>query len=248
MWFALPGDGVYVCADPRWEIFVIRCGPALGPHGRKYWGPSVRKTPTMSEPKSVTQWIQDLKQGDEGAAARLWDRYFQNMVQVARKKLRLSGRGVADEEDVALSAFDSLCRGAARGNFTRLNDRHDLWPLLLTITAQKSVDRMRWERRQRRGGGKVLRDSELPETDQVKSLDEIIGVAPSPEFLTLMDEQCSRLLTQLPDDTLREIVCWKLEGHTNEDIAEFLNVSVSTVGRKLRLIRLVWSKELEATS
>jgi DNA-directed RNA polymerase specialized sigma24 family protein len=155
---------------------------------------------------------------------------------------------VADEEDVALSAFDSLCRGAARGNFTRLNNRHDLWPLLLTITAQKSVDRMRWERRQRRGGGKVLRDCELPQIDQVKSLDEVIGKAPTPEFLSLMNEQCSRLQAQLPNDTLREIVCWKLEGHTNEDIAKFLDVSLTTVGRKLRLIRLVWSKELDATS
>ena len=33
----------------------------------------------------------------------------------------------ADEEDVALSAFDSLCRGAVEGRFPRLDDRNDLW-------------------------------------------------------------------------------------------------------------------------
>lgn len=202
----------------------------------------------MSDPKSVSQWIEDLKQGDEDAAARLWERYFQKMVLTARRKLRRHKLVTADEEDVALSAFDSLCRGAVKGNFTRLNDRLDLWPLLLTITAQKSIDRIRWEKRQRRGGGRsVLRDTELPEAGAVKTMDEILGASPTPEFLALMDEQCMRLLSQLRDDTLREIVTWKLEGHTNEGIAEFLGISVHTVGRKLRMIRLAWSKELDAT-
>ena len=62
----------------------------------------------MSKPNSVTQWIEDLKQGDEEAAARLWDRYFGKMVEAARKKLARHALAVADEEDVALSAFDSL--------------------------------------------------------------------------------------------------------------------------------------------
>jgi DNA-directed RNA polymerase specialized sigma24 family protein len=202
----------------------------------------------MSDPKSVSQWIEDLKQGDEDAAARLWERYFLKMVQAARQKLWRHNLAVADEEDVALSAFDSLCRGAAIGNFTELHDRHDLWPLLLTITAQKSIDRIRWENRQRRGGGRnVVRDTDLPETGQVTTLDEILSAGPTPEFLVLMDEQCSGLLAQLRDDTLRSIVKWKLEGHTNDGIAGFLGVSVHTVGRKLRMIRLAWSKELDAT-
>ena len=42
----------------------------------------------------------------------------------------------------------------------------------------------------------------------------------------------------------RRIVEWKLEGHTNARIAELLDVSVHTVGRKLRMIRLTWVQEL----
>lgn len=202
----------------------------------------------MQDSNSVTQWIEDLKQGDEEAAARLWERYFQQMVHAARRKLGRNTLAAGDEEDVALSAFDSLCRGAVKGNFSRLNDRLDLWPLLLTITAQKSVDRIRWEKRQRRGGGKsVLRDTDLPVSGPINKIDDILGAGPTPEFLAIMDEQCLRLLSQLRDDTLREIVMWKLEGHTNEGIAEFLGISVHAVGRKLRMIRLSWSKELDAT-
>jgi DNA-directed RNA polymerase specialized sigma24 family protein len=199
----------------------------------------------MSDADSVTQWIEDLKQGDEEAAARLWERYFAKLVRAAQRKLGRRPLGASDEEDVALSAFDTLCRGAANGNFSRLKDRHDLWPLLLTITAQKSIDRMRWENRQRRGGGKVLRESDLPETDQGGTIDNLLSRDPTPEFLALMDEQYMRLLSQLRDGTLREIVQWKLEGHTNDRIAELLGISVHTVGRKLRMIRLTWTKELE---
>ena len=32
-----------------------------------------------------------------------------------------------DEEDVAISAFQSFCERAARGQFPKLNDRNDLW-------------------------------------------------------------------------------------------------------------------------
>lgn len=201
----------------------------------------------MPEPESVSQWIEDLKQGNEDAAAQLWERYFEKMVLAARRKRGHQTLAVTDDEDVALSAFDSLCRGAANGNFTRLTDRHDLWPLLLTITAQKSIDRLRWEKRQRRGGNEnVVRDSELPGTGREQALEQILCAGPTPEALLLMEEQYARLLSSLRDDTLRNIVQWKLEGHTNEQIAQLLGISVHAVGRKLRMIRLVWSKDLEA--
>lgn len=192
----------------------------------------------------MTQWIADLKQGDPHAAARLWERYFERVVEAARQQMRGRTLAVTDEEDVALSAFDSLCRGAAKGNFERLRDRHDLWPLLLTITAQKSIDRIRWETRQRRGGGRVRRESELSRDGYGKLLNELVSRGPTPEFLVLMDEQHRYLLAKLRDDTLRKIVGWKLEGATNEQIAGLLGVSVHTVGRKLRGIRLAWAQEL----
>ena len=46
-------------------------------------------------------------------------------------------RRAADEEDVALSAFDSFCRGAEQGRFPQLDGRDDLWHLLVVITVRK---------------------------------------------------------------------------------------------------------------
>ncbi|MCA9068682.1 MAG: hypothetical protein KDA84_07155 [Planctomycetaceae bacterium] len=197
----------------------------------------------MSEPRSVTRWINGLKAGDKEAAARLWERYFEKMVEAARAKLRQHRIGVADEEDVALSAFHSLCLGATEGHFVQLTDRKGLWSLLLTITAQKSVDLIRWEKRKRRGGGKVLRESDLG-SEQQQLIDKIFSQGPTPEFLMLMEEECSRLLSQLRDDTLRNIVKAKLEGQTNEQIAGMLGISVHAIARKIRIIRTIWSREL----
>jgi hypothetical protein len=52
---------------------------------------------------------------------------------LARARLRNTPRRIADEEDVAPSAFDSFCRAARAGRFPRLDDRHDLWQILVLI-------------------------------------------------------------------------------------------------------------------
>ncbi len=76
---------------------------------------------------SVTRWLGGLKAGSEAAAQQLWERYCARMVGLARENLRAGRRGDmgSDEEDAALSAFDSFCTGAARGNFP-------LWPTATT--------------------------------------------------------------------------------------------------------------------
>ncbi len=68
---------------------------------------------------SVTVWLTSLKNGDAEAAQKLWSRYFEALVRLARDRLRGAPRAVADEEDAALSAFDSFFRGSARGRYPR---------------------------------------------------------------------------------------------------------------------------------
>src|SRR5436309_4156959 len=94
----------------------------------------------MSSAGSVTTWVGRLRAGDGAAAQRLWERYFRRLVGLARERLRGLRRRAADEEDVALSAFDSFCRGVGQGRFPRLDDRNNLWELLVVITARKAID------------------------------------------------------------------------------------------------------------
>jgi DNA-directed RNA polymerase specialized sigma24 family protein len=194
---------------------------------------------------SVTIWIDALRTGDEEAARQLWRRYFESLVRLARSKLRSQARRAADEEDVALSAFDSFYDGMARGRFPDLADRDDLWGLLVTIAARKASDQNRWELRQKRGGGRVLHESDLvagPDPE-AEGLAQIVGAEPSPEFAALMADECGRRLQDLPDESLRQVALLKLEGCHNEEIAAQLSCSVRTVARKLEVIRNSWRDE-----
>ena len=193
---------------------------------------------------SVTFWLGRLKAGDPEATQKLWEGYFQRLVRLARGRLQAAPRRAADEEDVALSAFDSFCRGVEEGRFPRLSDRDDLWQLLVLLTARKASNLVRLERRQRRGGGKVLNASALaPGPEEETALAKMIGREPDPEFAVQVAEECRRLLERLDDPTLQAIAVWKMEGHTNEEIAEKLGRAVGTVERKLQLIRKVWGTE-----
>jgi DNA-directed RNA polymerase specialized sigma24 family protein len=147
---------------------------------------------------------------------------------------------------VALSAFDSFCRGAEQGRFPRLHDRSDLWQLLVVITDRKAIDLVQHERRARRGGGQVLDEGALAGANSSAEASPLHGIAdrePSPEFAAQLAEECQRLLACLDDDELRAVALWKLEGYTIEEIAAKLGCVPRTVDRRLRLIRSTWEKE-----
>jgi DNA-directed RNA polymerase specialized sigma24 family protein len=194
---------------------------------------------------SVSRWIIDLKAGDTQAFQPLWDRYYATLVERARAKLRSlhSSTAVNDDEDLALSAFQSLYQGVREGLFPRLDDRDDLWRLLVHLTACKAVDQHRGEHRQKRGGGKILNETDMiTAVDEGNPLDRIIGSEPSPEFAAMVAEEYLRRLDQLGDETLRRIAERKLACYTNEEIRQQLGCSLRTVTLRLELIRKIWQK------
>src|SRR5437660_1244008 len=115
----------------------------------------------MTPRGSVSNWLDQLREGSDQAATRLWEHYFQRLVGLARTALRGAPRRMADEEDVVLSAFNSFCRGVEQGRFPDLRDRDGLWRLLVTLTARKAAHLRRDERRLKRGGGGVLDQAAL---------------------------------------------------------------------------------------
>ena len=197
----------------------------------------------MSSRGSVTHWIDLLKAGEHAAAQPLWERYFPRLVAKARARLRTTPRRAADEEDVALAAFDSFFRRAKQGKFPQLLDRNDLWQVLVMLAARKAVDLARHESRQKRGGRgeEALGATE----DEAGAMAQVVGDEPTPEFAAQVAEECARLLDLLGDAELRQLALWKMEGDTNGEIAERLGCVERSVERKLRVIRGLWEKERE---
>jgi RNA polymerase sigma factor (sigma-70 family) len=193
----------------------------------------------MAADGSVTRWLGQLQHGDAVAAERLWQRYFLRLVGLARKKLQGTPRRAADEEDVALSAFDSFCRNAEAGRFPRLTDRDSLWRLLMVITARKASHLVRDERRQKR----CTSVTAVGEPEEDHLLDEALSREPSPAFAAEIAEEYERLLRALGDSALESVALHRMEGYTVAEIATRLGCVARTVRRKLHLIRNIWQKE-----
>ncbi len=202
----------------------------------------------MSSSHPVTTWIDQLRAGDQIAAEQLWRVYFQRMVELAQRKLSGAPRAGADEEDVALSAFKSFCLGVQNGRFPQLLGADNLWPLLMAITLNKSVDLIRGENRLKRGGtGQPTSGSESPEPRAMReSLSEILSLEPSPEFTAELADQIHRLMARLDatgDPDLRRIAMWKMQGDSTSDVAARLDCVNRTVERKIQLISRLWENE-----
>jgi DNA-directed RNA polymerase specialized sigma24 family protein len=215
----------------------------------------------MSAEGSVTRLVGLLQRGDPAAAQQLWERYFHRLVRLARKRLRNVPRQASDEEDVALSAFESFCRNADRGRFPRLADRDGLWRLLVVFTARKASRVLRYQQRRKRGGpaganghgppsdtpaeqgGKSPPTPSAAHSPSKQSIEEILSREPTPAFAAQMAEDYDALLRRLGDQRLAAIAVWRMEGYTVTEIAQRLSCAPRSVKRKLRLIRTLWEKE-----
>lgn len=189
------------------------------------------------ESGSVSQWIEQVKAGEESAAANLWNRYHPQLLDIARRKLN-GGQGPTDEEDVVVDALASFFQRSKGGRFPDLQDREALWKLLVTITNRKAINQIAHDNRQKRGAGKTaqqLHEGGAPQTDP----------ANSPDYAIIVAESLAAMLESLSSDELREIAMAKLEGCSNQEIAERIDYSVPTVERRLRLIRSELQEQID---
>jgi DNA-directed RNA polymerase specialized sigma24 family protein len=198
----------------------------------------------VSPEGSVSRWLGPLRQGDPSAVQRLWERYFRRLVGLARLRLRGAPRQAADEEDVALSAFDSFCRHAADGRFPDLLDRDGLWRLLMVLTARKAAHLVRDAGRLKRGGGVTLVPEEGDGSTEEGALARVMSREPMPELAAQVAEEYRRLLDLLDDKELEAIAVARMEGYGVEEIAARVGYKQRSVKRKLQMIRDRWQGEV----
>lgn len=186
--------------------------------------------------QSITNWFHAVRQGDETAADRLWNHYVRKLTSVARR--RLATDVAYDEDDLAVSVFDAFFRAARDGRFGEVQNRDDLWSLLVVFAARKANDR-----RKNVNAAKRKLDSgiEMVPAEAAASQDD------DPEFNTMMADQCRQLIEALQDPELETVALSRLDGQTNSEIAKQLDCSERTVIRMVILIRTIWTEMLEAS-
>jgi DNA-directed RNA polymerase specialized sigma24 family protein len=201
----------------------------------------------MKPAGSVTRWIAQLHSKDpkvrNEAARQIWLRYFAKLLDLARINLNSRIRRRESEEDVLQSMYKSICLRIERGLFA-LEDRNDLWAMLVTMTLNKArtvatrhTRKARDVRREQGLGDAKSDDSSVPEW----ALEQMDASDPSPPEAVLLSEQFEKRLQCLTPD-LRQIALWRLDGFSNQEIAEKLNRVERTVERKLEMIRKKWAE------
>lgn len=198
-------------------------------------------------PGSITRWLGDLKHGGDSAAQHLWERYFDRLTRLAFDYLRGNPRRVSDEEDAALSAFNTFVAKQRAGGLPQVQDRDDLWRILVVLTLRKVKDQVNHERRIKRGGGrKIWGDADrerAADGTRGLDLDDVEGREPSPLFAALFADEVRQRLDSLPDARCRQVALLRLEGHKVSEVASALGVTNATVKRDLVIVRKRWSQE-----
>jgi DNA-directed RNA polymerase specialized sigma24 family protein len=199
----------------------------------------------MEQTGSVTRQIQLLCSGDpaerELAARLIWQRYFQDLLELARNHLSRRIRRREDEEDVVLSMYKSFCLRQQRGEFD-LAGRDALWSLLVTITLRKARNAAKKQMRDKRN---MAREQTVVGCEDDESefwaLDQMEAAGPSPGEAALLNEALERRLEVLADPELRQIALWRLEGYSNREIADRIDRTERSVERRMERIRSKWT-------
>jgi RNA polymerase sigma factor (sigma-70 family) len=200
---------------------------------------------------TVIRWMEQVQAGDEEAAEQIWNDYYRRLMGLARLKLGSSPRRLGDEEDVVVNAFDSFFRAARDDRFDRLQDRSDLWRVLAMLVARKAARQIEHQMRQKRGGGHVRGESIFHPADDTgpAGMENIVAEEKmGADYVMEMQESLERLLGLLPDDEYRTIANMRMEGHSNQEIAEKLGCTERTVERRLQRIREIWEQAAESDS
>ena len=113
--------------------------------------------------------------------------------------------------------------------------------MLLALGRQNKLqgvsDQIKYQRRQKRGGGQVRGHSFFLEENRDR-LNELPD--PSSDFAEEFGLVCRERLTSLRSD-LRQVAIWKMEGYSNKEIAGLLGCVEESVRRKVILIRSQWT-------
>jgi DNA-directed RNA polymerase specialized sigma24 family protein len=187
----------------------------------------------------ISEWIAQAKKGNREAAMHLLQHYFEDLVRQARKHLHQDARRAADEDDIALSAFDSVYRGIEGQRFPRLNDRGNLWGMLLFKTRTKALN---WNKHE------ALRHPPLTEDDVSRLFcDGEVARDISPADAAVFADEVRRLLAGLPEEPdrpLRSVARRLLEGQAPAEVARALGCLAADVERWRDLVLARWKREV----
>lgn len=174
---------------------------------------------------------EQCEQGDPQAFEALFGRYSERLLRLARSRIseRLAAR--IEPEDVVQSVFRTFFGRVQEHRFV-FREQSDLWKLLVSMTLNKLRNQVDFHTAAKRdvGAEKVISPDASP------SAFELDGETPSPAAVVAFLDLLEHFLSELrPND--RQILEFRLDGYTQQEIAEKLGCTERTVRRVLDRVR-----------
>ena len=203
-----------------------------------------------SDHSSVTEWIGGLKRGCSDAASKIWERYVDQLIREADRRLKTAPRRAVSDEDIAQEAFAAFFRGVAGQRFSQLEDRHDLWQVLVMLADRRAKDHLRRHLGPKQGGGLVHGDSILRQagnhsTSSGAGFDDLVAPSVTPETAEALIQLIRRSFPELRDELLQKIALDRAANYTVAEIAERHGISLRSTERKIELICRILSESAE---
>ena len=112
-------------------------------------------------------------------------------------------------ENVAQLVIAQFFLGVREGRFPKLNDRNDLWQVLMLILERRVIDL------RRRAPEPVCNELGIQATALNVSphggIDMVASLEPTPDTIVQLKEELARRLEQLPE-SLRQVAVWNSRG------------------------------------
>ena len=171
--------------------------------------------------------------GDDRAAAELFDRYVDRLVNLARKRLSPQLARRTDPEDIVQSAFRSFFRHVRAGHYT-VQDGGDLWRLLAAITVGKLLHTVRRHTADKRSV--YAEQSHGRDSVHQAFSPESIAHDPTPDEAAVLVEEIEMAMRQL-SVLQRQVLQMRLQGYAVDQTALQVGCSERTVHRVMKLVK-----------
>lgn len=181
-----------------------------------------------------------LKSGNPTATHAIWERFYPKLVQAANKRLLKNPDPATSGEDIAQSSFRNVCLGVLEGKYPQLENRDDLWRLLMSSMINRVRSHYRSINAQKRT---VAQQESIDWID-----DELLTELNSHEAQSQLDDLIDFLLVKLDQEDssgeLRQIALLYLHEHSASEIAKILHKRKTNILHKVQLIRSLWEESL----
>lgn len=239
----------------RVEVDVLRYSLRLGT-SRHGTDATSAGTLSMHEPDEdnvpVTLLFRRAESGDDEAIADLFNFYFDRLAGFGGLLLSPNSQRVLDGEDLAQSVFARFLRDAEAGfrdkdgRLIKLENRNQVWAMLAYRLEKRALNRHRFLTAKKRGEGRVAGESAF-RTAEGDWDPNGIGQIGDDEFSDLLVDDSEKLhknlleiLAKDGDPLLYQIGMLILAEESPKEISKCLSISISSVYRKIKLIKECW--------